>query len=254
MAAGSTHIGTISAALRLGRRIKLRVLEATRERVELYRHHMEQRKLAASTFDRRLSTVCGLYRFAHMPLDVVTDSCSTVTMPDLEEVEAMVQRHLAVESTMFLSTSAEDQPWVAGVFFTERGSFELSIILEVGGRTLSNIRRNPSVAVVVSHGDPFAPFLQGAATAEVLDDDGARPVVAALRSKSPQIEPLLGAPFVAVTLRVAKWRATDVVNGWLPGVEITAESQRRGASNATMSVPSTTEKPASAGGMASRSG
>jgi hypothetical protein len=147
-------------------------------------------------------------------------------MPDIEEVEAMVQRHLAVEPTMFLSTSAEDQPWVAGVFFTERGSFELSVILEVEGRTLSNIRRNPSVAVVVSHGDPFAPFLQGAATAEVLDDDGAGSVVAALRSKSPQIEPLLGARFAAVTLRVLKWRVTDIVNGWFPGIELTAETQR----------------------------
>ena len=123
---------------------------------------------------------------------------------------------------MFLSTSADDQPWVAGVFFAERGSFELSVILEVQGRTLSNIRRNPSVALVVSHGDPFAPFLQGAATAEVLNDDGAQAVVAALRTKSPQIEPLLGAPFDAVQLRVAKWRVTDIVSGWLPGIELTA--------------------------------
>lgn len=122
---------------------------------------------------------------------------------------------------MFLSTSADDEPWVAGVFFAERDSFELSIILEVHGRTLRNIRRNPSVAIVVSHGDPFAPFLQGAATAEVVDDDGTDAVVAALRSKSPHIEPLLAAPFVAVKLLVAKWRATDVVNGWLPGVELT---------------------------------
>ena len=133
---------------------------------------------------------------------------------------------------MFLSTSADDQPWVAGVFFAESSSFELSLILEVNGRTLSNIRRNPSVAIVVSHGDPFAPFLQGAATAEVLDDDGAHSVVEALRSKSPQIEPLLGGPFVAVALRVAKWRATDVVNGWLPGIELTAESQQTEPSNA----------------------
>lgn len=122
---------------------------------------------------------------------------------------------------MFLSTSADDQPWVAGVFFAERGSFELSLILEVQGRTLSNIRRNPSVAVAVSHGDPFAPFLQGSATAEVLDDDGAHAVVAALRRKSPQIEPLLGAAFVAVGLRVARWRVTDIVNGWFPGIELT---------------------------------
>ena len=37
----------------------LDVLAATRPHVELYRHHMEQRGLATSTIDRRLSTVCG---------------------------------------------------------------------------------------------------------------------------------------------------------------------------------------------------
>jgi hypothetical protein len=146
-------------------------------------------------------------------------------MPDIEEVGAMVERHLAAAPTMFLSTSSDDQPWVAGVFFAERGRFELSIILETHGRTLSNIRRNPSVAVVVSHGDPFAPFLQGAGTAEVLDDDGAPAVVGALRSKSPQIEPLLAGAVVAVRLRIATWRATDVVSGWFPGIELTPQRE-----------------------------
>lgn len=42
------------------------VLEATRPHIELYRSSMEERGLAASTIDRRLSTVCGFYRFAHI--------------------------------------------------------------------------------------------------------------------------------------------------------------------------------------------
>src|SRR6202521_1615608 len=44
----------------------LAVLEATRAHIELYRARLEQRGLAASTIDRRLSTVCGFYRFAHV--------------------------------------------------------------------------------------------------------------------------------------------------------------------------------------------
>jgi hypothetical protein len=40
----------------------LNVLEVTRVHIELYRSTMEQRGLAASTIDRRLSTVCGYYR------------------------------------------------------------------------------------------------------------------------------------------------------------------------------------------------
>ena len=124
---------------------------------------------------------------------------------------------------MFLSTSAGEEPWGAGTFVAERGPFELGIILEQQGRTLRNIRQNPRVAMVVSSGNPFEPFLQGAADAEVLEDEeGTAAVIAALRTKAPQIEPLLGAPVVALRLHVRCWRATDVVNGWLPGKELTA--------------------------------
>ncbi|MCC5951381.1 MAG: tyrosine-type recombinase/integrase [Acidimicrobiia bacterium] len=42
------------------------VLGATRPHIELFRAWMEERGLAASTIDRRLSTVCGFYRFAHI--------------------------------------------------------------------------------------------------------------------------------------------------------------------------------------------
>src|SRR4051812_21720726 len=44
----------------------LGVLEATRPHIELYRTHLENEGLAPSTVDRRLSTVCGFYRFAHI--------------------------------------------------------------------------------------------------------------------------------------------------------------------------------------------
>src|SRR5262245_60830347 len=41
-------------------------LTATRAHVELYRAWLDARGLAASTIDRRLSTVCGYYPFAHL--------------------------------------------------------------------------------------------------------------------------------------------------------------------------------------------
>lgn len=43
------------------------VLRARRPHIELYRSAMEERGLAPATIDRRLSTVCGFYRFA--PID-----------------------------------------------------------------------------------------------------------------------------------------------------------------------------------------
>jgi integrase/recombinase XerD len=51
--------------------IGLEVLEATRAHIELWRSAMEERGLAASTIDRRLSTICGFYRFAHRRPDPI---------------------------------------------------------------------------------------------------------------------------------------------------------------------------------------
>lgn len=141
----------------------------------------------------------------------------------MADVEDVVRRLLAESPTMYLGTTADDEPWAAGAFFAERDLFELSLVLELHGRTLRNIRLNPRVALVVSSGNPFAPFLQGAADAEVLDDsDEITATVAALMAKAPQIEPLLAAPTAAVRLRVSRWRATDVGRGWLPGKELLA--------------------------------
>ena len=41
-------------------------LGARRTHIELYRAWMGERGLAPATIDRRLSTVCGYYRFAHI--------------------------------------------------------------------------------------------------------------------------------------------------------------------------------------------
>jgi hypothetical protein len=41
-------------------------MEASRAHIELFRAWMEDRGLAASMIDRRLPTVCGFYRFAHI--------------------------------------------------------------------------------------------------------------------------------------------------------------------------------------------
>jgi integrase/recombinase XerD len=46
--------------------VGLDVLETKRAHIELWRSTMEERGLAASTIDRRLSTICGFYRFAHI--------------------------------------------------------------------------------------------------------------------------------------------------------------------------------------------
>jgi integrase/recombinase XerD len=61
--------------------VGLDVLAATRPHIELYRVEMEERGLAASTIDRRLSTVCGYYRFAHIDGRIASNPAQYVRRP-----------------------------------------------------------------------------------------------------------------------------------------------------------------------------
>ena len=64
------------------------VLDATRPHIELYRAWMEQRGLAASTIDRRLSTVCGFYRFAHIDGRIGSNPAQYVRRPPVHPSDA----------------------------------------------------------------------------------------------------------------------------------------------------------------------
>jgi integrase/recombinase XerD len=65
----------------------LEVLKAVRPDIELYRCSMEARGLAASTIDRRLSTVCGFYRFAHIDGRIAANPAQYVRRPKVAPSE-----------------------------------------------------------------------------------------------------------------------------------------------------------------------
>jgi integrase/recombinase XerD len=67
--------------------MQLTVLAATRPHIELFRSWMEERGLAASTIDRRLSTVCGFYRFAHIDGRIVANPAQYVRRPKVQPSE-----------------------------------------------------------------------------------------------------------------------------------------------------------------------
>src|ERR687898_1102945 len=67
---------------------RLAVLRATRPHIELYRSWMEERGLAASTIDRRLSTVCGFYRFAHIDGRIASNPAQYVRRPQVHPSNA----------------------------------------------------------------------------------------------------------------------------------------------------------------------
>lgn len=64
------------------------VLGATRPHIELFRGWMEDRGLAASTIDRRLSTVCGFYRFAHIDGRINSNPAQYVRRPQVHPSDA----------------------------------------------------------------------------------------------------------------------------------------------------------------------
>jgi integrase/recombinase XerD len=67
---------------------QLTVLAGTRPHVELFRTWMEARGLAASTIDRRLSTVCGFYRFAHIDGRIASNPAQYVRRPQVHPSNA----------------------------------------------------------------------------------------------------------------------------------------------------------------------
>ena len=67
--------------------VKLDVLRATRPHIELFRTSLETRGLAPATIDRRLSTVCGFYRFAHIDGRIGSNPAQYVRRPTVHGPE-----------------------------------------------------------------------------------------------------------------------------------------------------------------------
>ena len=83
-------------------------LKATRAHIELYRAWLDQRGLAASTVDRRLSMVCGFYRFAHIDGRIGFNPAQYVRRP---RVSATTQRGMdRGELAAFLYTAERISP------------------------------------------------------------------------------------------------------------------------------------------------
>lgn len=66
----------------------LDVFGASRAHIEIYRSTMEPRGLAASTIDRRLSTPCGYYRFAHIDGRIPSNPAQYVRRPKVLPIRA----------------------------------------------------------------------------------------------------------------------------------------------------------------------
>ena len=101
------------------------VMGASRAHIELFRAWMEDRGLAASTIDRRLSTVCGFYRFAHIDGRIRSNPAQYVRRPQVHPSDARgLDRS---ELGMFLFTSEQ----------YDRDHAALSVLLGLNGLRVS---------------------------------------------------------------------------------------------------------------------
>ena len=66
----------------------IEVLSATRPQIELHVRHLEERGYAATTIDRRLSTICGFYRFAHIDGRIAANPAQYVRRPKVHPSQA----------------------------------------------------------------------------------------------------------------------------------------------------------------------
>ena len=141
-------------------------------------------------------------------------------VPSASSPEQLALEFLAKTPTLRIATAGGPvSPWIAGAFFSESGLFRLRLVLETHGKTMSNIRADNRVAVIVAD-DPYGLFLQGEGTARVVDGEQEADVREALLQKDPRVGPLLGAPIQAVHVEITRWFATDLSKGWLPAKEI----------------------------------
>jgi integrase/recombinase XerD len=99
---------------------RLDILKATRPQIELYVRAMEARGLAATTIDRRLSTVCGFYRFAHIDGRIASNPAQYVRRPKVHPNDArgLDRAELGPSDSRPSGSTTPTPPWLCSLAST----------------------------------------------------------------------------------------------------------------------------------------
>jgi hypothetical protein len=142
-----------------------------------------------------------------------------------EILERRLRELLASHDSIKIATSSPSgEPWISTAYFLDESPFALAFMMEPGGRTLTNMKANPRVALMLENGDAMALFAQaeGRATVVVGGRERFRDGIAAKTPASAGLVELPG--LVPVRIEVVRWKLTDVPGGWLPAREFVAPS------------------------------
>ena len=140
--------------------------------------------------------------------------------PSTADIQARANGILASHNAITVaSTNDQHSPWVLGAFFAHDG-FALYLLLEASGRTMKNLRANPTVAFMISDNDASKDFLQGSGTAQLLSAEYETAVRERLVGKMPWFQTYT--PCIPVRIDASEILVSSLASGWFPAKRIVA--------------------------------
>jgi nitroimidazol reductase NimA-like FMN-containing flavoprotein (pyridoxamine 5'-phosphate oxidase superfamily) len=135
--------------------------------------------------------------------------------------EVVLSGLLAQSKVLKLATAGGPvSPWITAAYFVEDGVAAVHLILERTGKGMKNISANPKVAIAVDGNDPFQTFTQAEGVARVLEGEVAVRALEKLKTKVPEIAPLLMGPHSVIRIEISRWLLTSFAHGWFPAKEV----------------------------------
>ncbi|MFQ5821354.1 MAG: pyridoxamine 5'-phosphate oxidase family protein [Candidatus Heimdallarchaeota archaeon] len=132
-----------------------------------------------------------------------------------EEVYRVMQEILKDCKVCTLATESDKKPWATTMFFAVEGLY-IYCIIEDRGQGMSNLKKNPIVALSIDNRTPDK-FVQAVGMAEVVEGNeevkGRRLVLERVPEYRPFFE-MVTTSVVRITLK--RVHITDVPRGWFP--------------------------------------
>lgn len=132
-----------------------------------------------------------------------------------DEVKNAALEVLSQYKACTLATAVDGLPWASSVFFANEG-LTLYLILEEKGKSMTNIRSNPKVALAIDDRIPDR-FIQVAGVAELLEGSEAARARQVVYEKLPTYKPFFeSVPTSMVRVRPKVLCVSDIPRGWFP--------------------------------------
>jgi 1,4-dihydroxy-2-naphthoate octaprenyltransferase len=136
---------------------------------------------------------------------------------DKTAIQEKVAQVLQENSVMNVATQSDQGPWCNTLYFVEEG-FDLLCLVESGGRTMANLKRNHRAAFTINRQTPDR-FLQGSGTAYVIGPPAENPeLFDSMCRKQPQLREFVETVPGLVIVRIVSERLalSDVPAGIFP--------------------------------------